>query len=68
MPLASMSKVTLDLRHAPGGAAGDAVQTEHTQSLVIFCHLTLTLEDMDLNRSLAVSSGGEDLGLLWWGW
>ena len=42
----------------------DAVQTEHTQGLVVLCHFTLALQDMDLNRGLVVGSGGENLGFL----
>ena len=57
----------LDLRNA-SRSWSDAVQTEHTQGLVVLCHLTLALQDMDVNRGLVVGSGGENLGSSWSGW
>ena len=53
----------LDLRNTTG-SCGDTIQTEHTHRLVIFCKFTFALQDMDLNRGLAVSSSREDLALL----
>ena len=56
-------KGNLDLRDAAGAGAMPS-RLEHTQRLVIVCHLTFALQDMDVNRGLVVGSGGEDLGFL----
>jgi hypothetical protein len=53
----------LDLGNALG-CRGDANEVEVTEELVVRDELTLSLEDLDLDSGLAVSSGGEDLGLL----
>ena len=63
MPLASISKVDFDLRYA-AGSRGNARQLELAQRFVIGCHLTLALQDVDLDRGLTVGCGGEDLALL----
>ena len=63
MPLASISLVTLDLRHAAAGG-GDPVQVEAAQGLVVLSHLTLALEHMDLHGGLVVGGGGKGLALL----
>ena len=44
----------------------DTIQTEHTQCLVVFCHFTFTLQNMDINGCLVISSSCEDLGFLGW--
>ena len=51
------------LRHAAAGRC-DAVQVEAAKALVVGRHLTLALQDVDLNRGLVVRGGGEDLALL----
>ena len=63
MPLASMSKVDLDLRDAARGG-GDAHQVELAEGAVVPGHRALPLQDVDLDGGLAVGRGREDLGLL----
>ena len=46
--------------HTHEGEVGDAGELEAAQGLVVLCHLTLALEDVNLNGGLAVRSGGED--------
>jgi len=53
----------LDLRNTTVGRR-DANKLEVTEELVVLDELTLTLEDLDLDSGLHVSSGGEGLGLL----
>ena len=53
----------LDLRHAAAGR-GDAVELEAAEALVVSGHLTLALQDVDLNGGLVVGRGGEHLALL----
>ena len=53
----------LDLRDS-SRSRSDAVELEHTELLVILSELTLTLENVDLNSCLVISSGGEYLRLL----
>ena len=53
----------LDLRDT-SSCWRNSIQTELSKSLVISCKLTLTLYHMDINSSLIVSSGREDLALL----
>src|SRR5689334_23392911 len=50
----------LDLRHAPR-RGWNAVQVEATQRAVVARHLALALQDVDLDRGLAVRCGREDL-------
>ena len=52
-----------DLRDASGGRC-DTVESEESEGLVVACKITLALQNMDLNRSLAVRCCGEDLALL----
>ena len=47
-----------DLRDS-SGCGSDAVQTEHTELLVILSEFTLALEDVDINGSLVISRSGE---------
>ena len=56
-------KGNLNLRNTTVGRR-NADKLEVTKELVVLDKLTLTLEDLDLDSSLAISSGGEDLGLL----
>ena len=63
MPLASMSKVT-SIWGTPRGARRDAQELELAQGAVVARHLPLALQDVDLDRGLAVGGGGEDLALL----
>ena len=63
MPLASMSKVDLDLRHA-ARRGRDADQIELAEQLVVRRHLALALEHADRHRGLVVRRGREDLALL----
>ena len=42
----------------------DTVKVEAAEALVVLCHLTLTLENIDLNCGLVICCGGEDLALL----
>ena len=67
MPLASISKVT-SICGTPRGARRNAGQAEAAQRLVVSSHLTLALQDMNLNLRLAVRSGGEYLALFASGW
>ena len=62
MPLASMSKVDLDLRHA-ARRRRDADQVEAAERAVVPRHLALALEHVDLDRRLVVRRGREDLAL-----
>ena len=62
MPLASMSNVDLDLRHA-ARRRRDAGELELAERLVVDRHLALALEDVDLDRRLVVLGGREDLRL-----
>ena len=39
------------------------IQGKSTQRLIIVCHRSLTLQDIDLNLRLAVTGGGKDLAL-----
>src|SRR5207302_2964387 len=50
----------LDLGHATRGWR-DAVQVEATEGAVVPRHLALALENVDLDRRLVVSRGGEHL-------
>ena len=50
----------LDLRHA-ARRGRDAVQVEAAQGAVVASHLALALQDVDLDRRLAVSRRREDL-------
>ena len=52
----------LDLRDAAAGSR-DAAQVELAEGLVVGSHLTLALQDVDLDGGLVVRSGGVDLGL-----
>jgi hypothetical protein len=49
-------KRNLNLRHA-AWSGRDINKTEATQGLVVASHLTLTLENMNLNRGLAIRGG-----------
>lgn len=53
----------LDLGNTLGGR-WDTDEVEVAEHLVVADELTLSLVDFDLDGGLAVSSGGEDLGLL----
>ena len=53
----------LDLRDATGSLR-DAVQVEDADRLVRGSHLTLALQDMNLNRGLVVGGRREDFALL----
>ena len=53
----------LDLGNTTVGR-GDTDKLEVAEHLVVLDELTLTLEDLDLDGGLEISSGGEDLGLL----
>ena len=53
----------LDLRDTTVGR-GNANELEVAEQLVVPDKLTLTLVDLDLDSSLEIGSGGEDLGLL----
>ena len=63
MPLASMSNVDLDLRHA-ARRRRDADQVELAQHLVVRRHFALALEHADRHRVLVVLGGGEGLRFL----
>ena len=63
MPFASMSKVT-SICGTPRARRSDAVKMEAAEALVGGGHLTLALQDVDLNAGLVVGGGGEDLALL----
>ena len=63
MPLASMSKDDLDLRHATRGGR-QAGQLEHAELLVVGRDLALALEHLDLHGRLVVVGRREDLGAL----
>ena len=52
-----------NLRNA-SGCGHNAVEVEHTEGLVVLCHFTLALENMNLNGGLTVRCGGEHLGFL----
>ena len=56
-------KGDLDLRNA-AACRCDAVKVEAAEALVVLSHLTLALENVDLNGSLIIGCGGEDLALL----
>ena len=60
MPLASMSKLDLDLRHA-ARRRRDALEVELAEQLVARGHLALALVDLDRHRRLVVVGGGEGL-------
>jgi hypothetical protein len=60
MPLASMSKVDLDLG-TPRGAGRDAVELELAERAVVLGKLALALQHVDLHRRLVVGGGGEGL-------
>ena len=62
MPLRSMSKGNLDLRHA-ARSGGDAGQLEAAQRLVIVGHGAFALQHMDFNGGLTVGGSGEYLAL-----
>ena len=53
----------LDLGDA-AGCGGDPIQAEHAHRLVVLGEFPFALEDVDLNRGLAVGCGREDLALL----
>ena len=53
----------LDLRHA-AACRCDAVKVEAAEALVVLSHLTLALENIDLNGGLIVGCGGKYLALL----
>ena len=55
-------KGDLNLRHTAAGR-GNAVQVEAAEALVVSCHLTLALQDIDFDRGLVVRGGREDLAL-----
>ena len=63
MPLASMSKVT-SICGTPRRAGAMPSRWKRPRVLLYCGHLALALEDVDLNRGLVVSGGGEDLALL----
>ena len=63
MPLASMLKVDLDLRHAHP-RRGDALEVEVAEEAVVAGHRPLALVDLDRSRRLVVLGGREDLLLL----
>jgi len=44
----------------------DTVKVEFTEDMVILGHLSLSLEDLDVDSRLVVLVGGESLGLLGW--
>ena len=53
----------LNLGHA-SGRGGDTHQLKLAQGLVVCCHFTLTLEDLDAHLGLVVCCCAEGLGLL----
>ena len=52
----------LNLRYAPWSRR-DVGEFETAEGLVVSCHRTFTLQDMDVYRWLIISCGGEDLRL-----
>jgi hypothetical protein len=63
MPFASMSNVT-SICGMPRGAGGIPTRWKHADRLVVASHLTLALEDLDLDRRLVVARRREGLALL----
>ena len=55
-------KLHLNLGHT-AGRGGDAVEAEVAEGLVVLDELALALEDVDLDRGLAIRGGGEHLRL-----
>ena len=58
-------KGNFDLRHAPR-CSGDTAQFETAKGLVVGCHFTFALENMDVNGRLIIRSRREDLLLGGW--
>ena len=67
MPLASISNVT-SICGTPRRAGAMPSRWKRPRLLFVGGHLTLALQDVDLNGGLVVGGGGEDLALLGRGW